>query len=186
MKPIKRYWDSSVFLAWLLPEEKRVPACRDVLEAAEEGRIKIYTSAVTLTEVIKLKGQPPLKADQEKMIADFFKRSCFVVHSATRFVAERARALIWEFPNVHPKDSIHLATALEAGIVLVDTFDEAHMIPLDGKIGDPPMKIGFPKMDQPKLPFAEAQGASHGGDQPQPAAEMFEDENEEADEGLTN
>jgi len=45
------YWDASVFLAWLNKEEGRFYICDAILKAAEEGQVKIVTSAITLVEV---------------------------------------------------------------------------------------------------------------------------------------
>jgi len=66
----KRYWNSDTFLAHLKREETRIDACKGVLDAAEEGKVHIITSALTLAEVIKLKRRPPIeKADAEKIRA---------------------------------------------------------------------------------------------------------------------
>lgn len=78
----RRYWDSSVFLAWLLPEPPRKKQCAEVLRAAERGEVQIVTSAITLTEVIKLKGRPPLKAAQEDKIRRFFLNEYIAVVNA--------------------------------------------------------------------------------------------------------
>ena len=52
----RRYWDSDCFLAWLQSEEGKADACREVLEAADEGKILLITSALTLAEVLYLRG----------------------------------------------------------------------------------------------------------------------------------
>jgi predicted nucleic acid-binding protein len=149
----RRYWDSVCFLAWLLPEAPRVPACRTVLNAAERGEVEIVTSALTLTEVIKLKGQPPLKIDQEKRIKGFFENDYIIVRNVDRFIGETARDLIWQFPALHPKDSLHLATAIRLGIPYLDTFDDG-LIALDGQVGNPGPKIGPPQFSvQDELPL---------------------------------
>jgi predicted nucleic acid-binding protein len=128
----RRYWDSSAFLAWLLPEPDREDACRSVLRAAEEGEIEIVTSALTLTEVIKLKGKPELKREQEKKIADFFQHEYIVVRNVDRFIAFAAQRLVWD-QNLAAKDSIHVATALRYRVPVLDTFDD-QLIGLNGKL----------------------------------------------------
>lgn len=149
------YWDSSVFLAWLKPEAARRKQCRDVLDEAEAGRLKIVASAITLTEVIKLKGYPALKKENEAKIAKFFMQPYLIIHQVNRRIGEDARQLIWKHPKLHPKDSIHLATAEYAKVLEVHTFDGGHMLPLNGLIGNPPLRICEPQVDQSKLPFAE-------------------------------
>lgn len=142
----RRYWDSSVFLAWLLPEPERKPDCETVIRAAERGNVQIVTSALTMTEVIKLKGQPGLTQDHEKKIVQFFQHEYIVVREVDRFVAETARALIWKHPHLQPKDSIHVATAIRWKIGVLDTYDKDDMIPLDGQLGSPVLRIGHPHM----------------------------------------
>jgi predicted nucleic acid-binding protein len=54
-----RYWDSNCFLAWLQEEGDRVRGCGMVIDAAERGKVRIVTSALTLAEVLWLRGKPP-------------------------------------------------------------------------------------------------------------------------------
>ncbi len=140
----RRYWDSCAVLAWLLPEPERRPACKSVIRAAERGEVQLVTSAITLTEVIKLKGEPPLTREHETRLRNFFLHQYILVREVDRFTAEEARELIWRF-GVKPKDSIHVATALRAGLTVLDTFDDG-LIKLSGKLGSPALKIGKPHM----------------------------------------
>jgi predicted nucleic acid-binding protein len=128
----RRYWDSSVFLAWLLPEPEREDMCRSVLRAAEEGELGIVTSALTLTEVIKLRGKPELKREHERRIADFFQNEYIILRNVDRFIALAAQRLVWEH-NLAPKDSIHVATAIRWKVPVLDTFDDG-LIALSGKL----------------------------------------------------
>jgi hypothetical protein len=140
----RRYWDSNAFLGWLNGEKDKVDSCEGVLNAAEEGRIEIVTSAITLTEVIKLKGEKPIPKDKEQMIRDFFEQPWILVREVDRFIAEDARQLIWAH-GVKPKDAIHLATALRLKLSTFDTFDE-ELIALSGRLGNPRLAIGHPSM----------------------------------------
>jgi predicted nucleic acid-binding protein len=83
-------------LAWLLPETDREEDCRSVLRAAEDGELQLVTSALTLTEVIKLKGSPELKRNYEKKIADFFQNDYIILRNVDRFVAFAAQRLVWD------------------------------------------------------------------------------------------
>lgn len=147
-----RYWDSNAFLGWLAEESDKVQHCKPVLEAAEAGNIVIVTSALTIAEVLWLKGEQKLPASNAKRIEDFFRSRWIVIREVDRFVAERARSLVWD-NNVKPKDSIHLATALSQDVALdqFDTFD-GPLIKLSGKLGQPPLTIGYPNLPA-KLPF---------------------------------
>jgi predicted nucleic acid-binding protein len=153
MSIARRYWDSSVFLAWLLPEPARESDCRAVIRAAEAGDLQIVTSAITLTEVIKLKGEPPLKREHERKILRFLQHDYIIVLNLDRFIAEIARALTWDH-SLESRDAIHLATAMRHEIGVLDTYDHKDLIPLNGKFGNPLIRIGPPHIvHEQELPF---------------------------------
>ncbi len=155
----RRYWDSNCFLGWFNDEPDKVSACTPIIEAAEAGEIQIVTSALTLTEVIKLKGHPSLPASKEETIQRFFENPFLVIRNVDRKVAEFARQLIWTHVALKPKDSIHIATAVLSKVPTLDTFD-GDMISLDGKIGDPPLRIGPPHLERQGELFSSS---SHSG-----------------------
>ena len=118
----QRYWDSDCFLGWLQSEPDKESACEQVLEEAKTGRIVLVTSALTLTEVLMMRGRKPIsKRDRDKVEA-FFKSRFIVVRNITRRVAETSRSLVWD-QGIRPKDALHLATCLEAKLPLFNTFD---------------------------------------------------------------
>jgi predicted nucleic acid-binding protein len=146
----RRYWDSNAFLGWLNDEKDKAGKCEGVLVAAEDGLLQIVTSALTLTEVIKMKGHPKIHRDKEVSIREFFENDFIIIREVDRFVAEDARELIWQH-NVDPKDAIHLATALRLNLSVFDTFDD-DLIKLSGKLGSPKLVIGHPHaLHQPEL-----------------------------------
>jgi predicted nucleic acid-binding protein len=149
-----RYWDSVTFLGWLSEEADKVAECKPVLEAAEAGTVTLVTSALTIAEVLWLKGHKKVPPAQARKIEAFFRHRWIVVRELDRFVAEDARELVWT-KNVKPKDAIHLATALRQDVSFdqFDTFD-GDLIKLSGTLGDPPLTIGRPNLPA-KLPFEE-------------------------------
>lgn len=153
----RRYWDANAFLGWLNGESDKVVQCQSVLDAAEEGRVDIVTSALTLTEVIKLKGAKPIARDKEDAIRAFFENPYIIVREVDRFVAEDARELIWAH-GIEPKDAIHLATALRLKLTVMDTFDD-QLIKLSNKLGKPPLVIGHPNMPHTPDMFPETKPA---------------------------
>ena len=140
--PKQRYWDANVFLGWFQNETDKVNKCRGVIKLAEDGELIIVTSALTMTEVIKLRGKPRLKKEKETKIRRFFEQEFMSIRSVDRNIAEHARQLIWQH-NVDPKDSIHLATALKLKLSIFDTFDEK-LVKLSDKLGNPLLRIGHP------------------------------------------
>ncbi|MCK4606783.1 MAG: type II toxin-antitoxin system VapC family toxin [candidate division Zixibacteria bacterium] len=148
----QRYWDSDVFLGLFNEEKDKVNKCKGVIRLAEDGEITIVTSALTLTEVVWIKGLPRLSEESEDKIRRFFEQGYIAVRPVDRVIAEDARQLIWKH-GVQPKDAIHVATALELELSVLDTFDgELHK--LDGKLGSPVLRIGPPDVScQESLPL---------------------------------
>ena len=117
------------------------------MKAAAEGRVRIVTSTLTLTEVVKAKGQPRLKKDAEQRVRNFFKHEYIVLMEVDRRTAEAARQLIWDHEALNHKDAIHVATAVRAQVTQLDTFDEG-LIKLSATIGNPPLIIGRPNLPE--------------------------------------
>lgn len=150
----RRYWDACTFLSWFNDEEDKVEKCRGVVKQAVDGKLIIVTSALTLTEVVWLKGCPRLNEDSEDTIRLFFEQEYVAVRTVDRIIAERARQLVWKY-NVKPKDSIHVATALQLSIPILDTFDTG-LAKLDDKLGNPRLRIGPPNIPyQGEIDFEE-------------------------------
>lgn len=141
----RRYWDANAFLGIFNNEPDKVPACETVLRAARAGTVQIVTSAVTLAEVIKVKGQPRLKREAEEDIRKFFQHEWIVIVECDRSIAVAARQLMWDHEFLDHKDAIHVATAIRAGVTQLDTFDEP-LCQITGKIGSPPLVIGHPNL----------------------------------------
>ena len=166
-----RYWDANAFLGWLADEADKIDYCRPVIDAAKAGRVRIITSALTIPEVLWLKGQDRIRADSAAKIEAFFKHEWIVVRELDRFIAEDARALVWD-KNVKPKDAIHVATALKRDVAIdqLDTFDEP-LINLSGKLGDPPLIIGKPNVEATLPLFEEDENTKIGSTEPSPSTE---------------
>jgi predicted nucleic acid-binding protein len=160
--PVNRYWDSDACIAYLAEEllDNRFERCAAVIEQAERGDAVIVVSAITLTEVLYLKGRTKITPDKEARIREFFLHEWIVLRVVDRPTAEAARKHIWQ-DNIKPKDSIHLATALLARVDRLDSFD-ADLCDLTHKYGSPPLPIGWP--DLPSDPMKEGMFA----DEPEP------------------
>jgi predicted nucleic acid-binding protein len=173
----RRCWDSVAFVGWLGQEADKREACESVVRAAERGELEIVASALALAEAINVKhGHPRLSADQAGKISGFFRQPYIVVVNVDRAIAEQARQLSWDHPKLDPKDAIHVATALRANALHLDTFD-GPLIALSEKLGgNPPLKIG-----RPDLPL-QTTLLDQKGQVPQAESEAEDDDEEEDDE----
>ena len=59
------YWDANAFLSFFQETPGQFALCRQVLEAGERGEATIVTSALTLTEVVHLKGRVKMTSKDE-------------------------------------------------------------------------------------------------------------------------
>lgn len=139
----QRYWDSDPCLAYLQQEPGKVEDCETVIEVAEAGTLEIVVSALTLVEVLMLRGRAPIPPDAAETVRQFFRRSYFLVVDVDRFIAEHSRELVWRY-GIKPKDAVHVASALSLGVPYLDTFDH-DLIARSGTVGgDPPLLICRP------------------------------------------
>lgn len=146
------YWDSDAFLGWLQAEAGKVDLCQGTIERAETGECALITSALTLAEVLWLRGGPKIPADKAEKLGRFFRRSFIKVRPVTRSIAEAAQDVVWNH-GVRPKDAIHVATAIDAQLGCMETFDEA-LIARSGGIGNPALIIRKPIPPRaPRLPL---------------------------------
>ncbi len=147
------FWDSSVFCAYFNDEVGRADIVEELPEAAQAEELIIIASSFALVEVLKLEGHLPLKEADEATLVAFFQYPFIKYVDANRQLCQSARHLIWKFPALHPKDSIHLASALAYvdrehldGLFSYDT----DFTKLDGKITSK-FPITQPYIKEPKL-----------------------------------
>jgi predicted nucleic acid-binding protein len=137
------YWDSDAFLGWLQEEPGKVEKCEGTLQRAKAGEVLIVTSTLTITEVLWMRGGPKVSRDKADKLRRFFRRSYIRVRNVTRSIAESAQDLVWD-NGIRPKDAIHVATALDAGTPVLETFDDG-LIGKSQTVGDPPLTIRTPQ-----------------------------------------
>lgn len=114
------YWDSDAFLGWLQEEPGKAELCEGTIERAQNGEVLIITSALTIAEVLWLRGAPPIPQEKAELVRRFFRRSYFRVRNVTRAISENAQDLVWNH-GIRPKDAIHVATALDAKTTALET-----------------------------------------------------------------
>lgn len=136
------YWDSDAFLGWLQNEPGKADLCECTIRRAEAGEILIVTSALTIAEVLWLRGGPRVGKEKADILRRFFRRSFIRIRNVTRAVAESAQELVWDY-NIRPKDALHVATALDAKAGVLETFDDG-LLSKSGTVGHPPLTIRKP------------------------------------------
>jgi predicted nucleic acid-binding protein len=145
------YWDANMFHALFGKEAGRVDLCERIEKAARDGGVDIYTSTITFVECVWVKRilDPTgklnkLSPQHEQVLREYFMRSYIRPINCDRRIAESARSLLWQYPALKPKDAIHVASALSQPIDFMHSFDDDDLVKLDGKIGNPPLKIKHP------------------------------------------
>lgn len=136
------YWDSDAFLGWLQSEPGKAELCEGTLDRAKSGEVLILTSTLTVAEVLWMRNSPPVPHDKAEMVRRFFRKSYMRLRNVTRSVAEGAQDLVWHH-SVRPKDAIHVATAMDAKVFALETFDEG-LLKKTGTIGNPSLIIRKP------------------------------------------
>ena len=154
----KVYWDSNCFLS-LLQEEAGAPQCEQVLQDAQDGKVIIVTSSLTLAEVLKMKGKVAIPKDQQDTVVKFFLSEYIVIRNVTRKTAELARELIWDH-GIDFKDAVHVASALENKLTMMHTFDSG-LIKKSGLIGTPKLIISVPFVNEPRLALTVVSGGKN-------------------------
>ncbi len=147
MKPENRYWDSSVIIAYINEERGRTDTCKAILDDAEQGKIRIFTSALTITEVLKYKGLKPISKDKREILRGFFESHYITIVHVDRWVGFAAQDLVWDH-GIPPKDALHVASALHAELDVMETYDNDDLIKKSRTVGSPPLEIREPKYAQ--------------------------------------
>lgn len=130
------------FSAGFKKNRGKVELCEGTIDRAQNGEVLIITSALTLSEVLWLRGGPPISQHKADIVRKFFRRSYIRVRNVTRAVSENAQDLVWNH-SIRPKDAIHVATALDAKVVALETFDERLLTKSDS-VGNPRLVIRKP------------------------------------------
>ncbi len=146
---IKRVaWDSSVIIAFLQQEKDRYDVIKQHLARAQDGEFEIVASVFALCETARLDGLSD--AEQERQIVSFFEANILPIQ-LDMTVAKRTREIIRTQSGIHGKDAVHIASALIANAQILYSYDNTHMLPLDGKINGLSIKEPPWKNNQPPL-----------------------------------
>lgn len=141
----RRLWDSNVVLGFLAGSEEVREACTLIIEQARQGNLEIVVSTLAQAEVAYLQGVEP--AETEARIREFFGRAYVIPAAFDIPVATVARTLIrleWQQGRrLKPPDAVHLATAQQWKIPVLETTD-GDLLRLDGLYGTPVIQVRRP------------------------------------------
>ena len=142
------YWDACVFLSAVDKVPDRMPVIESLMADAENGRLRIYTSTLSITEVAYAKNEKAKTAldpaIEEKIDQLWIPPSPVVLVELHQGIAMRAKALIREAMtmgwSLKPADAIHLASAEAMNVSEFNSYDG----PLAKYEAILPYKIGPP------------------------------------------
>lgn len=135
-----------------MSEPDKRDECYQVIQEAEDNRITIVTSALTIAEVLAVRYQPQIPSAKRDLVEKFFMNDWIVVRPLTRQVAEIARDLVWG-SGIKPKDACHVATALSVKAPFLHTFDARLLARSELVGGTPLLHITRPHVIAPRLPL---------------------------------
>ena len=139
---VRRYWDSTCFLA-VLNDEGDAQACERILEEASRSRTEVCVSPLVQVEVVRPKGSPrPLAEKLRDKVRTFFENDYIKWRMIDRKISNDAQRLCWEH-SIHPRDAIHLAVAIDLKCDLLETAD-GNLLNLDQKIPSTSLRICRP------------------------------------------
>ena len=151
---VRRYWDSTSFIA-ILNGEEDAGACERILGAARQGTTEVCVSPLVQVEVVRPKGAPtPLAEALRQKVGAFFENDYIKWRTIDRKISSDAQRLCWDHP-IHPRDAIHLAVAIDLDCDLFETADDG-LLNLDQRIPHASLRICRPgALDPPDL-FSQA------------------------------
>lgn len=146
----RRYWDSFCFLA-LLNDDEGADDCEKILDEAKEEKTIIGVSPLVQVEVVRPRSSPrPIPKEDAEKVRAFFENDYFKWRIIDRKIADMARELCWEH-NVHPRDAIHFAAAIDTSCDFLETTDN-RLLQVDGQVKGSALKIVKPHWTgQPEL-----------------------------------
>jgi predicted nucleic acid-binding protein len=133
------YWDTSVFLCFLRKHEGEKRAiCEDILRHARDGKISLYTSSFTVTEVIKplrmeTTGPRPLSSDEIQDLQGMFHWPWLKKIALDHRVAQHAVNLGLNF-GLAPTEAIHAASAIVAKADVLQQWERSAALEKIGRL----------------------------------------------------
>ena len=140
----RRLWDSCVVIGYPAGYPALEWVCSQIIQQGERGNLEIIVSEMAKVEVAYLSGHSD--SESEAMIREFFSRDYVIPVSVDDPVSTLARNLIRKYRNeirIEPADAIHLATAIQWSIPVIETTDD-RLLRFDGREGSPAIRVRTP------------------------------------------
>ncbi len=162
------YWDACAWISFIQKEmpggvssfsEPRYDLCRATIRRAEEKKIEIVTSAYTLAEVCKRRGNA---SNPGVNIPAFFDHPYILLVNVDKEIGLKAQAMQLSGVSISPQDATHIATALIANVPTFHTFD-GKLIKLDNNLvlkDGRNLRIMHPESELPLPPLLQEIQAS--------------------------
>lgn len=137
---LRRYCESSVFIAMIQGEAGRADTVKLIMEAAERGETEVIISPIVQAEVIMLPNRVvPSSEEEEEKVRAYLRHSWIRILPITAREGELARRVAGAH-GLKPLDALHVACALSAKATVLETYDRADLL----RIANPPLVIREP------------------------------------------
>ena len=155
-RKIKYYWDTCIYLAWLRQEQTHkgtIPSIEGIIQRARDGKVTIYTSVITIAEVLTEK----LPAKQRKDFEGCFRFGEHELYDVDVRIAQKASKIreialaLHNGKKIKTPDAIHIATAQIIGVEQLHTLDN-ELIALHGSKAVDGLNITKPSLTDDKEP----------------------------------
>lgn len=151
MPPTKRLWDSCIVIGYLAGYPDLKQECEQIIEDAKRDNVELWVSALATIETAYLEGYSD--ADAEARIREFFRRRYVIPVGIDAPLATIARDLVRRHrnstPKIRPKDAVHLATAIQWKLPVIETTDDG-LLNFDKMEGNPLIVIRKPLYEGPR------------------------------------
>lgn len=151
-------WDSCVIIDALQGTGKKLDLSA-LVKRGQDGHLQILISELSIIECSHLKASNLPKDDQHKLLDAWFE-SPFIIRQAIHPGITRRAIAIARQHELTASDAIILATAEYRKVGVLHTGDGKgkkqgkKLLPLSGKIGDPPISIMEPDAIEPGKLFS--------------------------------
>jgi predicted nucleic acid-binding protein len=152
------YWDSSIFIAWITNEQRpdnEMLGVQEVINQVAGKQIQLVTSVIAETEIFEL----GLTIENLEKIKQVLRNPNYCVQVNVDPMVARTARIIRELAKkeanrrIRTPDALHIATAMTVGCEAMHSFDDRHMLNLNGQHGisvqiiKPPLPPLFAKVN---------------------------------------